>query len=64
MTVLFVLLPLAILTAGGFVVMFIWATRDGQFDDMRTPQVRVLFDDETLPEAGLGPVQQGEKERS
>ena len=48
MTVVYVLLPLAVLLAVGFLGMFIWATRDGQFDDVRTPQLRVLFDDDVV----------------
>ena len=48
MTVVYVLLPLALLLAVGFVGMFVWATRDGQFDDVRTPQLRVLFDDDPV----------------
>ncbi len=47
MIVVYVLLPLAVLIALGFVAMFIWATKDGQFDDVRTPQLRVLFDDDS-----------------
>jgi len=45
METVFVLLPLALLIAaiaGGF---FIWAARTGQFDDLETPPVRMLFDD-------------------
>lgn len=65
MTVVYVLLPLAVILAVGFVAMFIWATRDGQFDDVRTPQLRILFDDDPVTQAeppGVGsPV---EKERS
>ena len=33
------------LVAGGFLAAFIWAVRDGQFDDTTTPAVRVLLDD-------------------
>lgn len=29
-----------------FLVMYIWATRSGQFDDDYTPSVRILFEDE------------------
>jgi cbb3-type cytochrome oxidase maturation protein len=46
MTVLFVVLPLAIVFAGGAVVAFIWAARSGQFDDLQTPPVRILHDDD------------------
>lgn len=29
-----------------FLVSFIWATRDGQFDDDYSPAVRILFEEE------------------
>lgn len=58
MIVIWVLLPLAVLLGAGFVAMFVWATRDGQFDDTQTPPVRMLFDEEPggvarTPSAGL-----------
>lgn len=46
MSVLYIVVPLALLIAAGAVLAFIWATRTGQFDDLSTPGVRVLFDDE------------------
>jgi cbb3-type cytochrome oxidase maturation protein len=46
MSVVFVLLPLALLIAGVAVALFIWAVRSGQYDDLDTPAVRILFDDE------------------
>lgn len=49
MSVLFIVLPLALLIAGLFVAIFIWAAQDGQFDDLDTPSRRALFDDEALP---------------
>jgi len=45
METLFVLLPLALLIAAIAVGFFIWAARSGQFDDLETPPVRMLFDD-------------------
>jgi cbb3-type cytochrome oxidase maturation protein len=53
MVVIFVLLPLALLITLGFVGLFVWATRDGQFDDVETPQIRVLFDEDGSPGAPL-----------
>lgn len=29
-----------------FLFSFLWATKDGQYDDDYTPSVRMLFDDE------------------
>ena len=46
METIFVLLPLALLIAAIAVGFFIWAARSGQFDDLDTPAVRILFDDE------------------
>jgi len=43
---IFVLLPLALLIAAIAVGFFVWAARTGQFDDLDTPAVRILFDDE------------------
>jgi len=43
---IFVLLPLALLIAAIAVGFFVWAVRSGQFDDLETPAVRILFDDE------------------
>lgn len=46
MNILFLLVPLALLLAGAFVAAFFWAVGDGQFDDVATPAVRVLLDDD------------------
>jgi len=45
---IFVLLPLALLIATIAVGFFIWAASSGQFDDLETPAVRILFDDEEV----------------
>jgi len=42
-----VILPFALLFAGIALALFVWAARSGQFDDLETPAVRILFDDET-----------------
>ena len=46
MNVLYVLVPLALGLALVGVAAFRWAVRDGQFDDVDTPALRVLLDDE------------------
>ena len=46
MDVVFVLLPLMLVLAGIGVAAFIWAVRSGQFEDLETPAVRLLFDDD------------------
>ena len=47
MELILVLLPFALLFAGIALALFVWAARSGQFDDLETPAVRILFDDET-----------------
>lgn len=45
MTVLFIVLPLAVLLSILAALAFAWATRRGQFDDLDTPAVRLLNDE-------------------
>ncbi len=46
MSVLYLVIPLALLVVLAAVVAFVWAARRGQFDDLTTPAMRVLHDDE------------------
>ena len=43
---MFVLLPAALLFAAAAVFVFAWAVRSGQFDDLETPAMRILGDDD------------------
>jgi len=43
-SVIYILIGISILVAGGFLAAFIWAVKSGQFDDTYTPSVRMLFD--------------------
>ena len=45
MSVIVLLIAAGGLVAGGFLAAFVWAVRSGQFDDVTTPPLRVLFDD-------------------
>jgi cbb3-type cytochrome oxidase maturation protein len=45
MSVLFIALPVALLLGALAVLAFIRAARDGQFDDLDTPPMRMLHDD-------------------
>ncbi len=45
MSVLYVLVPLALVLVVGFVFAFVWGARTGQFDDLSTPAYRPLIDD-------------------
>jgi cbb3-type cytochrome oxidase maturation protein len=46
MSVIFVVLPMAVILAGLAVWAFIWAARQGQFDDVDTPAYRVAQEDD------------------
>ena len=46
MSVLYLLLPLMLAIASGAVIAFVWAARRGQLDDLDTPPLRMLVDDE------------------
>lgn len=45
MSVIYVMIPLAILLAGAALWGFIWSVTRGQLDDLDTPPERILFDD-------------------
>lgn len=44
MSVIFLLITISTLVAGIFLVAFVWAVRKGQYDDDRSPAVRILHD--------------------
>ncbi len=44
MDVMILLIGFSLAVATGFLTAFIWALRRGQFDDLFTPAIRVLFD--------------------
>ena len=49
MSILYVLIPLALLILGGAVWAFFWAVGSGEFDDLDTPAVRIVMDDDKAP---------------
>jgi cbb3-type cytochrome oxidase maturation protein len=50
MSVVFVLVFVAIVMAGAFLIAFIWSVKNGQYEDTYTPSVRILFDDPPVKE--------------
>ncbi|WP_435103209.1 cbb3-type cytochrome oxidase assembly protein CcoS [Arhodomonas sp. AD133] len=44
MSILFVLIPLALVLLAGAIWAFFWAVSSGQFDDLDTPAWRILTD--------------------
>lgn len=53
MNIFYLLIGVSLLAALIFLAAFIWAVKNGQFDDEKTPSYRILFDDEPeeLPDA-------------
>ena len=49
MNILLLLIPLSLLLLGAAVWMFVWAVRRGQFDDLDTPPLDMLGDDDRGP---------------
>lgn len=46
MSVIYVVLPIALVLLAGAIAAYAWAARRGQFDDLQTPAMRVLHDDD------------------
>jgi len=44
-SIIYLVLPLALLIVLGAVLAFVWAARGGQFDDLETPALRMVHDD-------------------
>ena len=45
MGVIFILILISLIVAIGFLIAFMWAVNDGQYEDDYSPSVRMLFDD-------------------
>jgi cbb3-type cytochrome oxidase maturation protein len=45
MSVIFLVLPLALLIVAAGVAAFVWAAKRGQYDDLETPAIRAVQDD-------------------
>ena len=53
MEVMWLLVPLAIAVAGGFLWACVGAIRGGQYDDLTTPAHRALWEDDPVREEEL-----------
>ena len=54
MNIMFLLIGVSLLAAMTFLFLFIWAVKSGQYDDTFTPSVRILFDDDQVPDTEPG----------
>jgi cbb3-type cytochrome oxidase maturation protein len=50
MSAIYIVLPLALVFVIVALIVFVRAVRSGQFDDLDTPAVRLLHDEEEPPE--------------
>ena len=50
MYAIFVLIIISLVVAIGFLVSFVWAVKNNQYEDDYTPSVRILFDDDVKKE--------------
>ena len=48
MTIIFTLIITSLIIAVIFFILFVKSVKDGQYDDVYTPSVRMLFDDELV----------------
>ncbi len=48
MSVLPLLIIISLTVAIGFLIAFLWAVKNGQYDDSYTPSIRILPDDKPL----------------
>ena len=49
MSILYLLIPLGLVVVALGLWAFLWAVREGQFEDLDTPAVQVLLDDDRAP---------------
>lgn len=49
MDILYLLIPLSLAFVAVIAVVFLWAVKSGQFEDMEGPAHRILMDDEFSP---------------
>jgi cbb3-type cytochrome oxidase maturation protein len=59
-SVIFLVLPLALIVVLAAVAAFAWAARRGQFDDLETPAIRMLYDEEEQVSRKAAPKVEGE----
>lgn len=53
MNIMFLLLGVSLLVALIFLIIFIATVRSGQYDDMYTPSVRMLFEEDTVSDKNI-----------
>ncbi|KLJ01964.1 cbb3-type cytochrome oxidase assembly protein CcoS [Luteimonas sp. FCS-9] len=55
MRILLLLIPISLVLLGIAIAAFVWAVKRGQFDDLDTPALDILVDDDGRDDAGRAP---------
>lgn len=55
MDILILLIPSSLVLVGVIAGVLLWASKNGQFDDLDGPAHRILMDDDSPPTAGYPP---------
>ena len=50
MEIIYLLIPISLVLLGLIVWIFLWAVRDGQYDDLEGPAYRILMDEDKVVE--------------
>jgi cbb3-type cytochrome oxidase maturation protein len=58
MSVVVILILASLLVATGFLLAFVWAVRSGQYEDLSTPSLRMLADNQETQPAASSPATQ------
>ncbi|NQU35391.1 MAG: cbb3-type cytochrome oxidase assembly protein CcoS [Bacteroidetes bacterium] len=64
MSVIIILVIVGIVVTGLFLIGFIWSVKSGQYDDMYSPSVRILFDDDDTTTIDIEKISTPEKANS
>jgi cbb3-type cytochrome oxidase maturation protein len=62
MTMLYILIPLALILLAGATWALLWAIRNGQFDDLESHAWDVVLDDDQKPPQPLEPLPVGDSD--
>lgn len=55
MDIIYLLIPLALMLLALAIAAFLWAIRNGQFDDLEKEAHRILFEEDTEPHTVKNP---------
>lgn len=53
MNILIILIPIAFIFSFSFLIAFLWSVRSGQFKDLQTPAMKILFEEKNIDKKTL-----------